>query len=145
MIVEDLIKKLQELDQNVETITTSSSFMAKTSNRIKDLSEYIQITRKNIKTGLGIGDHFFVIESVGKQYEVKARGVIRPRLKKGWITVETDAHGVSTIASHTFRCDNEETVAEYHNNVFGPLFNLIDQGVVYKKKTITTKSRYTLR
>lgn len=119
--------------------------MAKKSSTVKDLSGFIQVTMKNIKMALAVGDHFFVVEPVGKQYEVIARGVIRPRLKKGWITVQKDAFGIETIAEHTFFSHQEETLDEYHNNVFAALFVLIDRGNVYVKKTVKTKATYNLK
>lgn len=116
---------------------------AKSSSTIKTLDDYIQVTDKNKKVALQVGSHFWIIVPKGKQYEVLQRAVIRPRLKKGMITVTRDAVRLMTV-SHEFYVRSEETPDEYANNM-APIKALIDQGCVYVHKTNKTKAEFSIR
>jgi hypothetical protein len=116
----------------------------KTTSVIKTIDDFILVTMKNIGMALAVYDHFYIIEKKGKQWEIKDRGDVRPRLKRGMMRIEN--YPVTASRSSTIECfvPEEETPERYEMHHKAPLRDLVNKGVVYVHKTKREKSKYSL-
>jgi hypothetical protein len=111
---------------------------------LKNLDDYILVTRKNMKLAIGAGDHFFIIDRKTDKFEITGNGDIVPRLKKGWWTATGMPHGVNNYISFEFFVDDEKSPTEYKDG-FGPIFHYVDAGRMYVHKTERRKTIYTMK
>lgn len=117
--------------------------MSSRSNILKNLDDFIAVSRKNMKMALAVGDNFFIIEKKpdGKA-EIMGHGHIAPRLRHGWWEVKRMPHGINSYVDWNLFVDQEQNPDEYKDG-FSPLFFLIDQQKIFISKTNNSKTIYT--
>lgn len=118
--------------------------MAKKSTTIKSLDDYIQVTRKNMKMALEIGSHFFLIAKKGKQFDILDVDCIRPRLRKGRISITNFPATLQRTSTVDIWIQDEETPEQYQSSHWAPMFEMIDAGKVYIHKTNRQKATFSL-
>ena len=106
------------------------------------LEDYIQVTMQNLRLILLMGDHFYLINSMGASPKVVGYGDLRPRMKKGWTTILNMPHDIGrTVDTRIFR-EEEESVENYKTHAGEPMMHYVKSGMMYVSKTERKRTQY---